>query len=350
MIELELLGANGDSVVMTDARGTRYNIVVDDALRAAVRRERPSARPSAEEPPAPGTPVRPRDIQALLRSGASVQEVATATGLTVDHVSRFEGPVSAERHNAVRQAQSYRIGWEKDSPVLGELVVDRLATRGVDPATLSWDALRHGRDPWQITLTFIQGAEEKEARWELNLPARSVIALDDEARWLTEAASLGRRPSVFDQDTEASGASSHPEDAESVSPTGTDVLLEDLASNRGRRLTVLEPPEEDEDDIREADEEGQAQVLSMSDHRRAYGQASAQAPSEAPVTGAVHTLTGAVRTTAGVQTALTGTQRPVEEEIVQDGVLEEPRRSQRKRKRRQQVPSWDEIVFGAKPE
>ena len=45
MIELELLGANGDSVVMTDARGTRYNIVVDDALRAAVRRERPSARP-----------------------------------------------------------------------------------------------------------------------------------------------------------------------------------------------------------------------------------------------------------------------------------------------------------------
>ena len=33
MIELELLGANGDSVVMTDARGTRYNIVVDDALR-----------------------------------------------------------------------------------------------------------------------------------------------------------------------------------------------------------------------------------------------------------------------------------------------------------------------------
>ena len=230
--------------------------------------------------------------------------------------------------------------------------VDRLATRGVDPATLSWDALRHGRDPWQITLTFIQGAEEKEARWELNLPARSVIALDDEARWLTEAASLGRRPSVFDQDTEASGASSHPEDAESAAPTSTDKILDDLASNRGRRLMVLEPLEEDEDSIRKDDEEGQAQVLSMSDHRRSYGQASAQAPSEVPVTGAVHTLTGAVRTTAGVQTALTGTQRPVEEEIVQDGAVEtpDPRRSQRRRKRRQQVPSWDEIVFGAKPE
>ena len=45
MIELELLGANGDVVVMTDARGQRYSIVVDDALRAAVRRDRPAALP-----------------------------------------------------------------------------------------------------------------------------------------------------------------------------------------------------------------------------------------------------------------------------------------------------------------
>ena len=37
MIELELLGANGDTVVMTDDGGERYSIVVDDALRAAVR-------------------------------------------------------------------------------------------------------------------------------------------------------------------------------------------------------------------------------------------------------------------------------------------------------------------------
>ena len=35
MIELELLGANGDTVVMTDGKGERYSIVVDDALRAA---------------------------------------------------------------------------------------------------------------------------------------------------------------------------------------------------------------------------------------------------------------------------------------------------------------------------
>ena len=51
MIELELLGANGDVVVMTDARGQRYSIVVDDALRAAVRRDRPAALPQPADSP-----------------------------------------------------------------------------------------------------------------------------------------------------------------------------------------------------------------------------------------------------------------------------------------------------------
>ena len=43
MIELELLGGNGDRIVMTDQDGQRYSIIVDDALRAAVRRAGPAA-------------------------------------------------------------------------------------------------------------------------------------------------------------------------------------------------------------------------------------------------------------------------------------------------------------------
>ena len=71
MIELELLGANGDTVVMTDGKGERYSIVVDDALRAAVRRARPAALSQAIAPPAPGSAVRPRELQAFMRAGAS---------------------------------------------------------------------------------------------------------------------------------------------------------------------------------------------------------------------------------------------------------------------------------------
>ena len=207
MVELELLGANGDTIVMTDEDGERYSIVVDDALRAAVRRDRGAIVPPAGTTTEGPAPLRPRQLQAYMRAGATAAEVAISTGMDVEHVRRFEGPVLAERQWAVSQAQTCRIGWEKDSPLLGELVVDRLATRGVDPSSLEWDALREGRDPWLIMVTFVQSAEEKQARWSLDLTARAVHALDDEARWLTEAGAGVKRPAVFDQDSEAPGAS-----------------------------------------------------------------------------------------------------------------------------------------------
>ena len=218
MVELELLGANGDTIVMTDEDGERYSIVVDDALRAAVRRDRGAILPPSGTVAEAPAPLRPRQLQAYMRAGATAAEVAISTGMDVEHVRRFEGPVLAERQWAVSQAQSCRIGWEKDSPLLGELVVDRLATRGVDPSSLEWDALREGRDPWLIMVTFVQSAEEKQARWSLDLTARAVHALDDEARWLTEAGAGAKRPAVFDQDSKAPGASASAPSAQSRRP------------------------------------------------------------------------------------------------------------------------------------
>ena len=254
MIELELLGGNGDRIVMTDEDGQRYSIIVDDALRAAVRRAGPAALSPAPDVPSSNGNLRPRALQSLMRAGASAEEVAQSTGMDVNHVRRFEGPVLAERRWAVEQAQACRIGWEKDSPVLGELVIDRLATRGVEPSSLAWDASREGRDPWQVNLTFVQGAEEKHASWVLDLAARSVSALDDESRWLTEAAGQ-RLPEVFDQDSGARTASAgprhlapppdeddpdDPDDPERalMEDSSTDALLANLASSRGQRVGV----------------------------------------------------------------------------------------------------------------
>ena len=301
MVELELLGANGDTIVMTDEDGERYSLVVDDALRAAVRRDRGAIVPPSGATTEGPAPLRPRQLQAYMRAGATAAEVAISTGMDVEHVRRFEGPVLAERQWAVSQAQACRIGWEKDSPLLGELVVDRLATRGVDPSSLEWDALREGRDPWLIMVTFVQSAEEKQARWSLDLTARAVHALDDEARWLTEAGAGSKRPAVFDQDSKAPGASATAPSAQSGSspvtagspstgvvsavsapaavsaepaglavempagmlpvreysrPTGgamsaddTDALLADLASSRGRRVEVEAPRDDGMDDF-----------------------------------------------------------------------------------------------------
>ncbi|MDO4899954.1 septation protein SepH [Actinomyces sp.] len=356
MIELELLGANGDTIVMTDSRGERYSIVVDDALRASVRRARPAALAPTPPPPAPGQTVRPRELQALMRAGASAEEVASATGLDVEHVRRFEGPVIAERLWAVQQAQACRIGWEKDSPVLGELAMDRLATRGVEPDSLEWDALREGRDPWQIVLTFVQGAQAKRAHWELDLTARSVSALDDEARWLTEAGGA-RRPTVFDQDSAAPGAASSASPASARTPApavespttpasavdSTDALLADLASNRGRRIEALAPAEEDSasepggNAQANTPAQGQAQVVSMSERRRAH---TGNHPAGSRLRA---TPTPAREQDGGTDGDASATQEALPE--MPAAPAPKP-----KRRARRSVPSWDEIVFGAKPE
>lgn len=425
MIDLELLGVNGDAIVMTDPDGQRYKLVIDDALRAAVRRDRPAALDSPTTLEA-GRTLTPREIQSLLRAGATAEEVASTTGLPLDHVHRFEGPVLAERNWAVEQARACRIGWEKDSPVLGELVVDRLATRGVDPALLEWDAVRDGRAPWEVLLTFVQGAEEKQARWVLDLSSHAVTALDDEARWLTEAASSSRRPLVFDQDSRARGASAQsgglgtagatsrsastahsPSPASPPSavtadaaagpapsvrrteqvgsrrpplhPDSTDALLADLAASRGQRMEPR-PLEESgslpvvgEEEVTEAapqEPDQAAQVVSIAERRRSHSVPTSgrhPAGSRLPqVDDDDATVASPLAAAARHESPTKETEQVLTQEELPDMPVATPPKAVKaasspttgsvpavgrsKRRNRRSVPSWDEIVFGAKPE
>ena len=196
MIELELLGAgaDGQSLVMTDAGGERYSVPITDELRGAVRRDRPRLEsvPSPEE-----RPLRPREIQSLLRSGLTAEELARESNMDIAHIRRFEAPVAAEKEWALSRALETHVGGDRDAPVMGDLVVDRLAARGVDPASMSWSARRPGEGPWEIALTFLQGAAEHAAHWRMAPSATAVEAVDQEARWLTETAAPSPVSAVF---------------------------------------------------------------------------------------------------------------------------------------------------------
>lgn len=191
MIELELLGtsADGESLVLTDAQGERYSVLISDELRGATRRD----RPRVELAPARPT-LAPRDIQALLRAGATPHEIASEHGMEVSAVERFEAPVQAEKDYALTRARAVRVG--EGGPTMGDLVVDRLAARGVDPASLEWSATREAGEPWQIIVTFVQGAAEHAAHWHLS-NSGSLEAIDQEAQWLTEQVSVSPTASIF---------------------------------------------------------------------------------------------------------------------------------------------------------
>lgn len=182
MRELELDGIHddGEHVVLIDSDGDRYTLRITEALRAAVRRDRPAlgALQAADS-----APLRPREIQALLRSGRSAEDIAELAQVPVEHVRRYEGPVIAEREWTAQRARSFSVG--RGGPALEDVVADRLAARLASSDT-AWDAWRRQDGSWTLELTFSAGGRTRQAHWQVQLEARSVTALDDEARWMSD--------------------------------------------------------------------------------------------------------------------------------------------------------------------
>lgn len=176
----------GGRLVLTGDDGTQYAVVVDDRLRAALR---PRPRQSDGERPA-GRSASPRDVQAMIRAGQPAEDVAASTGWELDRVRRFEGPVLAEREHVVGLAQRAPVrasGRTDGSHTLDRRVRERLQSRGVDLTAVTWDAARgEAHEPWTVIVAFGAGGRERRAAWHYDVRSRSVEALDDEARWLSE--------------------------------------------------------------------------------------------------------------------------------------------------------------------
>jgi hypothetical protein len=82
MDDLSLVGVHddGDHLLVAGPNGQRFRLRVDDALRAAVRRDR--ARLSQLQLESEGR-LRPKEIQARIRAGETAEEVAQAAGLAL---------------------------------------------------------------------------------------------------------------------------------------------------------------------------------------------------------------------------------------------------------------------------
>ena len=228
MIELELLGtsSDGESLVLTDAQGERYSVLISDELRGATRRDRPKMNIAPSRPT-----LAPRDIQALLRAGATPEEIATKHGMDVAAVERFEAPVQAEKDYALSRARAVRIG--EGGPTMGDLVLDRLAARGVEPSSLDWSATREAGEPWQIIVTFVQGAAEHAAHWYLS-NSGTLEAIDQEAQWLTEQVSSSPASSIFSPMARPAPAP----DPDEEDLRTREALVDQLNAARGKRQKV----------------------------------------------------------------------------------------------------------------
>lgn len=184
MKKLELLGLqpDGENLTLNDEDGNRYVLPVTDDLRAMLRKDKSPQTLAAE----PARQMTPREIQALIREGRTIDEVSDLSALPPSRVSALAGPIEAERDYTARQARAYPVSEESGAFTVEELVTSRLLARGVQPEEIQWDATRKHGFPWVLYARFTSGGIDREAVWNIDQDNRRIEALNDEASWLSE--------------------------------------------------------------------------------------------------------------------------------------------------------------------
>jgi Protein of unknown function (DUF3071) len=187
MQELRFVAVSEDgryAVLAVPGRSARFTLPIDERLRAVALGQ--TSRLVQYEIEVE-SPLRPKEIQARIRAGETVEEIADAAGIAVERVRWFEGPVLAERAYVADQAQAASIRRQGDATPstpgqrLGEIVAERLKVFGSDPEDALWDAKKRGDGNWQVQLIFMSGDRRHVAEWVFDPRRRHVLPADDNA-------------------------------------------------------------------------------------------------------------------------------------------------------------------------
>ncbi len=186
MRDLHLVGVHqdGEHVVLADAQDRQYRVPLDEALRGAVR----SAHGRLAQAHGAEDTLRPRDIQHRIRAGYTTAEIASSSGLPVDYVRKYEGPVLAEREHVVLRARGVGLRRRDGvSATLGQTCDTRLARAGVDLEDgTAWDAWRNEDGTWTVQLQFADGPTRRVALWRYDMAAVHLTPGNDQAEWLSD--------------------------------------------------------------------------------------------------------------------------------------------------------------------
>jgi hypothetical protein len=199
MTELRLDGKteDGNHLSLVDTDGKSYSLRISDTLRATVNQPRLSSVPAFEIQES----ISVKEIQRRLRAGESFEQIAREGQISVDKVERFSGPIMQEREYILSLARA--LVMRKDAHridlTFGDVVIAKLAPRGVDTDQLSWNTWRLADGRWHIELHFPNRDGNGVATWNFDQSRRALDATDDNGAWLIdeEAPSRSTAPAMI---------------------------------------------------------------------------------------------------------------------------------------------------------
>jgi hypothetical protein len=211
------LTTDRDGLIFTARKGSKsggYIVPLDKKVLAAIAAasEGANGEPSESAPKSDvevvpkrlrsESALTPREMQARLRAGRTIDEVAAEAGVDTEWVARFAVPILAEQAQVVELARGLvyakpRLG-ESTEP-LGASVVQNLSDKGVflpdDVASAGWSAFQLHDSVWMVRFRYRSRGRDQEAHWEIDVPtgrlrARNRVASDlgyvGPDRWRTD--------------------------------------------------------------------------------------------------------------------------------------------------------------------
>jgi hypothetical protein len=349
-----ILGVKGlndeqDALVLVDGDGEEFSLDVDAATsviasrspartasRYAAATEGHGHHRSKETSMAHDDALAPREIQARIRAGASIDDVIAESAMDRERVERYAGPMLAERAHVAGLARGTEIRRDMASDVaLSRAVGERLTPMGLEEAAADWDAWRREDGRWVVRIAYTFGRDERRGHWVFDPRAGSIIADDAEARWLID-------PSA--DEPAAQDRASKPRLASVVSFAA-------VATDEG---DVDEAVDDDEDEASDKVEVGDD--IDLDQPSTAPALASVEEwhdplDVEDEAVDALHVLEQTSQQPEDGTDEVVVLAEQVQatlDELVDDEPIATKTRPATKRKGRASVPSWDDIVFGSR--
>ncbi|MFO7689311.1 MAG: septation protein SepH [Cryobacterium sp.] len=366
MQELKVIGVENGALLAASEDGDRYRIAIDAALQSRLRQ-------TQIDPPA-AVKLSPREVQAHIRGGMSAEDVAAVTGAALDFVRRFEGPVVAEREYMVSSALSVPVHTAIDpDPVdedanFGTVIRERLASLGAK--TERWASWKEPAGGWIIKLSFTADEIEHDARWGFEPKKNALSPLNGEAIALSQQGdlkgSLTPRLRAVGSEASAADATRFDSGAFNFTESLSDENLSDTAAvpdlvpysrlastsdavSKAAIKRAAEPPTSlsETADLLESlrRRRGEREAATLSDAAKTASLAQARRAAETPEPGS---SSRAAQAEAAPEPAPAKTE-PARSIWANQATKAAGRGTAASGKRgRAAMPSWDEIVFGAR--
>jgi hypothetical protein len=192
MRELKVVGLDVDGKrIICESKDTAemFSLRADERLRAALCGEQGRLGETKIDIEVTSV-LTPKEIQARIRAGASVEQVAAAAGVEISRVERFAHPVLLERSRAAELATAAHPVLADGPSVLTllETVTTALVARGLDYDGTTWDAWKNEDGRWTVQLAWKAGRSDNIAHFRFSPGAHggTVTALDDAAAELID--------------------------------------------------------------------------------------------------------------------------------------------------------------------